>query len=193
MKNMDKGLTVSKWVLINWPKIPQMPPNFLAQFVCPSPKVWDFQKKSSLWVSVLTSLQVFKSKNKDSRDNFQAKFDHSSHSDLLKTTQTQRSYCFRELWDGLTKKKQKKCLLTQQIGLVPVEEVQWKPQGSSFYQSIVFHRNKVKKWTPQCSPIFLWQTLIWHPTLLSKIGFSAISNYNSYFPSIFGIPYSREF
>ena len=82
------------------------------------------------------------------------------------------------MWDGLTKKKQKKCLLTQQIGLVPVEEVQWKPQGSSFYQSIVFHRNKVKKWTPQCSPIFLWQTLIWHPTLLSKLGFSAISNYN---------------
>ena len=119
---------------------------------------------------------------------FYTKFDHSAHSDLLKTTQTQRSYCFRELWDGLTKKKQKKCLLTQQIGLVPVEEVQWKPQGSSFYQSIVFLRNKVKKWTPQCSPIFLWQTLIWHPTLLSKFGFSAISNYNSYFPSIFGIP-----
>ena len=39
MKNMDKGLTVPKWVLINWPKIPQMPQTFLDQFVCPSPKV----------------------------------------------------------------------------------------------------------------------------------------------------------
>ena len=25
MENMDKGLTVAKWVLIVWPKIPQMP------------------------------------------------------------------------------------------------------------------------------------------------------------------------
>ena len=34
---MDKGLTVPKWVLIVWPKIPQMPKNLSAQFVCPSP------------------------------------------------------------------------------------------------------------------------------------------------------------
>ena len=39
MKNMDKGLTVPKWVLIVWLKIPQMPQNLSAQFVCPSPKV----------------------------------------------------------------------------------------------------------------------------------------------------------
>ena len=45
MENMDKGLTVPKWVLINWPKIPQMPQNLSAQIVCPSPKVWDFDKK----------------------------------------------------------------------------------------------------------------------------------------------------
>ena len=38
---MDKGPTVPKWVLINWPKIPQMPQNLSAQIVCPSPKVWD--------------------------------------------------------------------------------------------------------------------------------------------------------
>ena len=38
------------------PKIPQMPPKFSAQFVCPSPKVWDFRKKSSLWVSVVRAL-----------------------------------------------------------------------------------------------------------------------------------------
>ena len=51
MENMDKGLTVPKWVLINWPKIPQMPQNLSAQIVCPSPKVWDFdEKKASLGV-----------------------------------------------------------------------------------------------------------------------------------------------
>ena len=48
MENMDKGLTVAKWMLINWPKIPQ---NLFAQIVCPSPKVWDFdEKKASLGV-----------------------------------------------------------------------------------------------------------------------------------------------
>ena len=31
MENMDKGLTVPKWVLINQPKIPQMPQNLSAQ------------------------------------------------------------------------------------------------------------------------------------------------------------------
>ena len=51
MENMDKGLTVTKWVLIVWPKIPQMPLNSFAQFVCPSPKVLDFnEKKASLGV-----------------------------------------------------------------------------------------------------------------------------------------------
>ena len=38
MENMEKGLTLPKWMLINWPKIPQ--------FVCP--KV--FEKKLSLGV-----------------------------------------------------------------------------------------------------------------------------------------------
>ena len=46
MENMDKGLTVLKWGLIVRPKIPHMPTKFLAQFVCPSPKVWDFRKKT---------------------------------------------------------------------------------------------------------------------------------------------------
>ena len=53
MENMDKGLTVPKWVLINWPKIPQMPQNLSAQIVCPSPKVWDFDEKRLHWVSVV--------------------------------------------------------------------------------------------------------------------------------------------
>ena len=51
MENMDKGLAVPKWVLIVQPKIPQMPQKLSAQFVCISPKVWDFnEKKASLGV-----------------------------------------------------------------------------------------------------------------------------------------------
>jgi hypothetical protein len=49
MEKMDKGLTVPKWVLIYWPKIPQ---NLSAQFVCPSPKVWDFDEQSLHRVTV---------------------------------------------------------------------------------------------------------------------------------------------
>ena len=48
MKDMAKGLTVPKLVLINRLKIPQ---NLSAQFVCSSPKVLDFnEKKASLGV-----------------------------------------------------------------------------------------------------------------------------------------------
>ena len=49
MENMDKGLTVPKWVLIVWPKMPQ---NVSAQFVCPSPKVLDFNEKRLHWASI---------------------------------------------------------------------------------------------------------------------------------------------
>ena len=42
MENMDKELTVPKWVL---PKIPQMPQKMSAQNVCPSPKSSRFLKK----------------------------------------------------------------------------------------------------------------------------------------------------
>jgi hypothetical protein len=51
MENMDKGLTVPKQVLIVQPKIPQMPQNLSAQFVCPNPKVWDFLEKRLHWAS----------------------------------------------------------------------------------------------------------------------------------------------
>jgi hypothetical protein len=44
VENMDKGL----WVLIVWPKIPKMPQNLSARFVCPSPKVLDFNEKRLL-------------------------------------------------------------------------------------------------------------------------------------------------
>ena len=50
MKNMDKGLTVPKWV---WPKIPQMPQNLSAQFVRPRQKVLDFNEKRLHWASVV--------------------------------------------------------------------------------------------------------------------------------------------
>ena len=33
LENMDKGLTVPKWVLINWPKIPKIPPNISLHIV----------------------------------------------------------------------------------------------------------------------------------------------------------------
>ena len=51
MKNMDKGLTVPKWAMINWPEIPQ---DSSAQIVCPSPKVWDSDEKIGFnWASVV--------------------------------------------------------------------------------------------------------------------------------------------
>ena len=45
MENMDKGLTVPKWVLIVRLK---MPHNLSAQFVCPCPKVLDFNERRLL-------------------------------------------------------------------------------------------------------------------------------------------------
>ena len=52
MEKMDKGLTVPKCVLIVQPKIPQMAQNLSAQFVCPRPKVLDFNEKRLHWASV---------------------------------------------------------------------------------------------------------------------------------------------
>ena len=60
MKNIDKGLTVPKWVLINWSKIPQVPQNLFTQIVCPSPKVWDFDEKKEIhWASVVRVIDDF--------------------------------------------------------------------------------------------------------------------------------------
>ena len=53
MKNMDKGLNVPKWVLINWPKIPQIPQNLYIQVVCSSYKVLVFNEKRLQWASVV--------------------------------------------------------------------------------------------------------------------------------------------
>ena len=59
MENMDKGLTVQKWELINRPKIPQLPQKFSTQFVCLSQKFGIFEKKNSLWVSVVRASSHF--------------------------------------------------------------------------------------------------------------------------------------
>ena len=53
MENMDKRLTAPKWVLIVLPKVPQMPQNLFAQFICPNPKVLDFNEKRLHWASVV--------------------------------------------------------------------------------------------------------------------------------------------
>ena len=59
MENIDKGLTVPKWVLINRPKILQMPQNLSVQIVCPSQRVWDFDEKRLHWASVVRVLTAF--------------------------------------------------------------------------------------------------------------------------------------
>ena len=51
MENMDKGLTVPKWVLINQPKIPPNAPKFIFPNCLPKPKNFVFWwKKASLGV-----------------------------------------------------------------------------------------------------------------------------------------------
>ena len=65
MENIDKGLTVPKWVLIVRPKIPQMHQNLSAQFVCPSPKGWDFNEKRVHWASVV---RAYREEYKDTSD-----------------------------------------------------------------------------------------------------------------------------
>ena len=70
MEHIDKGLTVPKWVLIVWSKIPQMPQNSSAQFVCPSPKFLDFNAKKLHWAYVV---RVLTFPSTISRDIFSAK------------------------------------------------------------------------------------------------------------------------
>ena len=45
--------TILKWLLIVWPKIPQMLQNLSAQFVCTSQKFWISMKKRLHWASVV--------------------------------------------------------------------------------------------------------------------------------------------
>ena len=57
MKNMDKGLAVPKWALINWQKIPQKTPKVSVQIAYPSPKVLDFDEKVLHWASIFRGLR----------------------------------------------------------------------------------------------------------------------------------------
>ena len=54
MENMDKGLIVPKWVLIDSSaKYTPNAPKFSAQFVFPSPNIWDIAEKWLHWASVV--------------------------------------------------------------------------------------------------------------------------------------------
>ena len=57
MKNINKALSVPKWVLIDRPKIPQLPQNLSAQFVYPSLKFLDFNEKILHWASVVRAVR----------------------------------------------------------------------------------------------------------------------------------------
>ena len=52
MENMDKELTVPKWVLIVRPKIPQMPLKIQPKMSAQAQK-FDIFEKNALWVSVV--------------------------------------------------------------------------------------------------------------------------------------------
>ena len=49
MENMDKGLTLSKWVLIDCSKTSQTSQNLSAQIVWPSPYFGISMKKGFIW------------------------------------------------------------------------------------------------------------------------------------------------
>ena len=48
---------------IVWPKIPQMLKNLSALFVCPHPKVLDFNEKRLNWASIVCDLKVIYNNN----------------------------------------------------------------------------------------------------------------------------------
>ena len=50
MENMDKWLIVPKWVLVFWPKIPQLPQNYLSNLSAQAQKFRISTKKASLGV-----------------------------------------------------------------------------------------------------------------------------------------------
>ena len=53
MESMNKELTVKKWELVVWPKIPHMPQNISAKLVCPSTEGLDFNEKRVHWASIV--------------------------------------------------------------------------------------------------------------------------------------------
>ena len=57
MENMDKGLTVPKWVMIVWPKIPQMPQNYIPNLSAQARK-FHFNEKRLHWASVVRDSEI---------------------------------------------------------------------------------------------------------------------------------------
>ena len=55
MENTDKGLTVSKWVLINWPKIPPNAP----KFIYPSAQPKSFNLYTRSYMILVTTVCIF--------------------------------------------------------------------------------------------------------------------------------------
>ena len=53
MENMDNGLTVTKWLLINQPKIPQMAIIHLPKLSAQAQKFGILMKKRLHWASVV--------------------------------------------------------------------------------------------------------------------------------------------
>ena len=58
MENIDKELTVPKWVLLNGSKIPKMPQNVSTSIVCPIPKVWYFNEKRLHLASIVRAVDL---------------------------------------------------------------------------------------------------------------------------------------
>ena len=58
MENMDKGLTVPKWVLIVWRKIPQMPQNLSANLSARVQNFWTSMKKGFIRRSQSVIMQI---------------------------------------------------------------------------------------------------------------------------------------
>ena len=50
---MEKGHTVPKWVLISWPKIPQMPKIYLSNLFAQAQKFGISMKKKLFWAFVV--------------------------------------------------------------------------------------------------------------------------------------------
>ena len=69
-KNIKSMFPCFKLVLIIQPKIPQMPQNLSAQFVCPSPKIWDIIENRLHRASVANGLNPENLKKSKSLEPF---------------------------------------------------------------------------------------------------------------------------
>ena len=49
MEILDKGLTVPKWVLIVWSKVPQMPKIYMPNLSAQAQKFWTLMETGFIW------------------------------------------------------------------------------------------------------------------------------------------------